>query len=690
MAECVACKQSSMAQYTIHNVRFFDFNPKAIHCMSYDDATSRLALSRTNGDIEIWNCWSRPFMQLFLPGDNDSSVEAMVWCQGRLFSAGLHGFLLEHNLASREVTLRTPITGGPTWCLALSKDKKKLAAGTERGYVCIFDVVDSGVMYDRALEKQEGRILHIAWHISGDYIVTGSVNCVRVWSLKEGRVARCGLGAADRKDEVIVWCVGILDDMTLVSGDSSGRVCFWNAELGTVTHSVHTHKADILALTVCPDQKSVYVAGVDPTIVQVSRVETGTKKGKVEMWVKGIQRSIHTHDVRALVVTATDRVYSGGVDTILTLSYFPPRTVCKFPALPPLGSISVAREAESLLLQYSDHVELWRLGASSKKGGKSGTFLPVTKDRVKLLELQGKDDEVIQWCAVSPKARWIAYLVQGSLRIYHFTPPASGKQPRVQRVKEVSQEIKKSHQMLWLSEGKLVSAAVTGAIQIINVSGSKAELEKELTLSPGHSVLQMTCDLEGKMLAVVDSKNIITIFDIEKETISVLPGHSSPCTAVGIHPLTKEVVAVYADMSIKEYDPSKQCYTAFCRQHLNEPSSELAKKHSVILRVSFDPDRPDLILLHNESAFVVVQKDKKAADVSQEKAPKVKKVTSGSSPGKGAKAGIGAKFSVIRRPNQVLLFSQMKGEAVVSVELNPLQVMDRLPSPLKVKKYGGT
>ncbi|KAK8374495.1 hypothetical protein O3P69_011772 [Scylla paramamosain] len=679
-----------MAQYTIHNIRFYDFHPKAIQCMSYEDETSRLALSRADGSIEIWNCKSRPFMQLVLPGDNDSSVEALVWCRGRLFSAGLHGFLLEHNLASREVTLRTPVTGGPTWCLTLSKDKKKLAAGTEGGYVCIFDVVDEGVVYDRVLEKQEGRILHIAWHSSGDYIVTGSVNCVRLWSLKEGRVTRCALGASNRKDEVIVWCVGILDDMTLVSGDSCGKVCFWNAELGTITHSVQTHKADVLTLAICVDQNSVYVAGVDPTIVQLSRVETNTSRGKVEMWIKGNQRSVHTHDVRALAVTATDRVYSGGVDTILTLSYYPPKIVCKFPALPPLGSISVAQEAESLLLQYSDHVELWRLGASSEEGGDSGTFLPITEDRVKMLELHGKEDEVIQWCAVSPKALWIAYLVQGSLRIYHFTPPASGGQPRVQRVREMSRAIERSHQILWLSEARLASASVTGTIQVISVSGSEAVMEKELTLEPGHSVLQMTCDMEGKTLAVVDDKNTIMIFDIEGGKSAVLPGHSAPCTAVGIHPLSKEVVAVYADMSIKEYDPSRKRYTAFCRKHLNEPSPELVKKHSVIQRVSFDPDHPDLILLHNDSAFVVVQKGKKAASESQERAPKMKKVMSGSSLGKGEDAGMGAQLSVIRRPNQVLLFSQVKGKAVVSVELNPLQVMDHLPSPLKVKKYGGT
>ena len=44
-----------------------------------------------------------------------------------------------------------------------------------------------------------------------------------------------------------------------------------------------------------------------------------------------------------------------------------------------LGSISVAREADSLLLQYSDHVELWQLGSTSQEGGDSGTFLPITE-----------------------------------------------------------------------------------------------------------------------------------------------------------------------------------------------------------------------------------------------------------------------------------------------------------------------
>ncbi|XP_042239160.1 U3 small nucleolar RNA-associated protein 4 homolog [Homarus americanus] len=421
-----------MGEYTIHNVRFYDFEPKAIQCMTYEDETNRLALSRADGTVEIWNCncQSRPFLELVIYGDDGCSVEALVWCRGRLFSAGLHGFALEYDLTTGGIKSRIAVTGGPTWCLALSADRQKLAAGTEGGYVCIFNVMDDGILYNKTLEKQEGRILNICWHRNGDYIVTGSVNCIRLWSLKEGRVMRCSFGQGSSQ-EIIVWCVGILDDMTIVSGDSRGKTCFWNAELGTITDAVETHKADVLCLTVCADQKSVYVAGVDPVIVQISRVQTGAKKGRKECWVKSIQRSIHTHDIRALALTNDNKVYSGGVDTVLALSYYPPKTVFRFPSLPYPGSISVAGEAECILLRYKEHLELWQLGKSSQADGPTGLFLPISQDRIKLLEIHCHEDELIDWCAVSPQAVWIAYIVKGKLRIFQFYPPKPDSQASV-------------------------------------------------------------------------------------------------------------------------------------------------------------------------------------------------------------------------------------------------------------------
>lgn len=226
---------------------------------------------------------------------------------------------------------------------------------------------------------------------------------------------------------------------------------------------------------------------------------------------------------------------------------------------------------------------------------------------------------------------------------------------------------------------------------MISVSGKEAVLEKELSIKPGCGILQMSCDVEGKTLAIVDDKNTISVFNIEDNTSATLPGHSAPVTAIGVHPLSKVVVAAYADMNLKEYDPSTRRYTPFCRKHLSTPSPDLIKKHSVIQNVGFDSERPDLILLHNDSAFILLKKDKEAGGQSQERVKKMK-VMPDESPGHKGEVGPreGTQVSVIKRSNQVLFFSPVKGQSVVSVELSPLLVMDRLPSPLKVKKYGGT
>ena len=81
----------------IHRVRFVEYDPQPIHCLSFHEETSsciKLALSRGDGSIEIWASYdgeSDFFKELWVPGRADFSIEALVWCGGRLFSAGLTG-----------------------------------------------------------------------------------------------------------------------------------------------------------------------------------------------------------------------------------------------------------------------------------------------------------------------------------------------------------------------------------------------------------------------------------------------------------------------------------------------------------------------------------------------------------------------------------------------------------------------
>lgn len=83
----------------MHRVRFIEHEPKPIHCLAFSDEASgspALAVSRGDGSIEIWRtndsvCY---FKDVWVPGRTDGSVEALVWCAGRLLSSGLTGNLL--------------------------------------------------------------------------------------------------------------------------------------------------------------------------------------------------------------------------------------------------------------------------------------------------------------------------------------------------------------------------------------------------------------------------------------------------------------------------------------------------------------------------------------------------------------------------------------------------------------------
>lgn len=61
---------------------------------------------RADSTIEIWDLRYAPHMQQVIPGSADGSVEAMVWCNKRLFSTGLHGTITEYNLLTLSAKVR--------------------------------------------------------------------------------------------------------------------------------------------------------------------------------------------------------------------------------------------------------------------------------------------------------------------------------------------------------------------------------------------------------------------------------------------------------------------------------------------------------------------------------------------------------------------------------------------------------
>lgn len=66
-----------------------------------------------------------------------------------------------------------------------------------------------------------GRIMCLAWAASGERIVTGSEDAVRIWNVKTGHaIHKMTTGRAMTNKPTIVWCVTVTDDFTIITGDS--------------------------------------------------------------------------------------------------------------------------------------------------------------------------------------------------------------------------------------------------------------------------------------------------------------------------------------------------------------------------------------------------------------------------------------------------------------------------------------
>ena len=60
------------------------------------------------------------------------------------------------------------------WCLKFNYAKKILATGCEDGGIHMFDVYKDSIMYRGCLNKQQSRILCLAWTHDDEYIFTGA------------------------------------------------------------------------------------------------------------------------------------------------------------------------------------------------------------------------------------------------------------------------------------------------------------------------------------------------------------------------------------------------------------------------------------------------------------------------------------------------------------------------------------
>lgn len=425
-------------QLAVHRARFVDYTPGNITALSFSHQSSmksrltpsdlRLAIGRSNGDIEIWNPRNNWAQEFLIHGGKDRSIEGLCWSNIsgeplRLFSIGGSTVVTEWDLTTGLPLKNYDCNAGVIWSLAINKSQNKLSVGCDNGTVVIIDISGGpGVLeHDTILTRQESRILSVTWN-NDDYVIGGcSDGKIRVWNVIQGNLERGKLLHTMKVDKAkrestLVWSVLYLPlKNQIVSGDSTGSVKFWDFQYATLLQTFNPHNADVLCLTTDATNSTVFSAGVDRKIFQFSHHDT-------KKWVNSSNRLLHGNDIRSIASyqsNGADFLVSGGLEktfVITSLSSFAHGNYRKMPFVNAYNKNVLINETQRLVVMWENNktVKIWRVGQDTDEN--------IEQNYKLVCKLTLKDEENITTCAMSPDGQVLIVGRSSNTKVFFLQP----------------------------------------------------------------------------------------------------------------------------------------------------------------------------------------------------------------------------------------------------------------------------
>ncbi|TKR92590.1 hypothetical protein L596_007215 [Steinernema carpocapsae] len=367
--------------------------------------------------LEFWNIFDCPniFFERQIPFDG-VSIEAITWKSNVVFCACTDGsaYLVSPFLAEKR---RVQVCPSALWCCASSLHTPEVFFGSDSGSVFGVSIDEDGKPVTRQVLYigVDRRVLSLACTFKNNAvnIAVGTVDRIEIHTV-------VGNGSAPKvaiyidiprqhiRKATIVWALQFLSNGVLVSGDSQGKVTFWNANNGASYKSIQSHQADILCLSVGSND-CIYASGVEHRIQVIAGLTGGEKQFD---WSTVGQRLIHEIDVRSLVEYGPWLI-SGGAEHFLTISnsFISYRT-------PAISNCSVASEVDYLALGYPRYVEVWQRGKANftkqLQHGK-GALVKLPRNVIRLFPSKSK---IVCSSLISQKAKFVAIAGDESLTIY--------------------------------------------------------------------------------------------------------------------------------------------------------------------------------------------------------------------------------------------------------------------------------
>ncbi|MCJ1419664.1 U3 small nucleolar RNA-associated protein [Xylographa parallela] len=468
----------------IHRCRFVPYPASTINALAFSHTSTskastvsppnlRLALGRANGNIEIWNPQRGHWVQeSILHGGKDRSIEGLVWTHDlesqrddenqeevpgmlRLFSIGYSTVITEWNLALGKPIRHSGGNYGEIWCIAAQprwqasagaasstkpndnqKSEQHLAVGCADGTVVLHSTADGDLRFLRTLARPSGkksRVLCIAFLGRGKIVAGYADSTIRIFNRANGRqLSSMSLGAGQPggPTEILVWSIRCLSDGTIVSGDSTGEVRFWDGQNYTLLQRIKSHKEDILDLAVSADGLTVLSGGMDRRTTMYRR--TGDNhKGDRDRWAEISHQRYHSHDIKTMATFESNDmsvVVSGGVDAtpiIIPLREFGKEHIRSLPMIPNCPPVQSAPKKRLVVSWWDREISIWRIGGiwGAMHETEAAPDQRQVRKLVARIALQGEEN--IASVSISPDGNLVAVSTLSSVKIFHLRPSKS-------------------------------------------------------------------------------------------------------------------------------------------------------------------------------------------------------------------------------------------------------------------------
>uniref|UniRef100_A0AAV1UZD9 U3 small nucleolar RNA-associated protein 4 n=1 Tax=Peronospora matthiolae TaxID=2874970 RepID=A0AAV1UZD9_9STRA len=693
------------APLQVHRCRFVDWMPAAIHVLCFNAAGDQLAVARANGDVELWSVDLKWHLKFVIAGSKSSEVTALCWEpeSDRLFASSLDGTLWEvdfHLLCKKNLT---DSNGGPIWSMVMDADSKQLAVGCEDGRIRLFSYSDSHQIYFcKSFLTTEGRVVSLTWHPKAQKIFSGSeTGIIYCWNAvtgrSESRITLEHLG----KQKTVVWSLVVLDDLTLVSGDSSGNLSFWNAPTGTLLQKFSHLTADILAICVSNDNNLLYASGVDNQVVEFRRA---VAESGISSWSYSYSHRGHSHDVRALALSSAPRsiLVSGGIDTQLVWYLcvkFSSIRPTKIASMPYPHSISLATEKRVLLVQKATSLDLWQLAVESAASG-----LTAQKHKL-LLRLNVSDVLNLSCSAMASSAKFVACSNSKEMKLFELdaghgfqpkkitTLPCLATEPaRVLAFSPDSTRLviaSSSHQIRVLDLTKMQILKTFQATTSINSAGDESS-------DVSSALVSLTISSDGQWLATGDASNNISVYNLDSmQFYCQLPRPSEIHTNMGFNPSGKILVVTLVSNSFVCYDVETKGLSEWYRENYKQFPKGLVDGRN-IKGMTFDPANLDFLYLYSQASLYQINMGKHLNSSAKMPSRKCRRraMSVTDSDGKSdAAEGELVDFEdgfcrVVNRYRPLSFVDFVAENEMIIVETPWLKVLSRLPGALHRHKYG--